>query len=281
MTSRLLRAVFLAGCCALIAADSSAQASIAGTVTDPSGTPLPGVSVVASSAALFEGTRQVVTDEQGRYELPALPAGPYGLMFTMGGFIQVERSPFALASGERLATDVVLRPDPCDAPPGTVCMTPSEIESRIPLRYRSLWDLSSGYTEEQRWSALPCDAIVLANYGGFVFVPGSVYEVMLARGGRAEFKTFDADGSLLTVNSGAVTVFQFGRLCHLIELLGFDRLEPRYAPPQDTHGGIRVSVRYADRTVSVQDAGWMGPVELWAIQSAIERLKHDIAWQSH
>jgi hypothetical protein len=43
-----------------------AQASIAGSVRDPSGAILPGVTVEASSAALIEKSRSAVTDGAGQ-----------------------------------------------------------------------------------------------------------------------------------------------------------------------------------------------------------------------
>lgn len=43
-----------------------AQAALAGSVTDPSGAPVAGVSVEASSAALIEQRRTTVTDAAGR-----------------------------------------------------------------------------------------------------------------------------------------------------------------------------------------------------------------------
>ena len=70
---------------------ASAQAQITGTVTDTSGAALPGVTVEASSAALIEGSRNVVTDGQGQYRLVDLRPGLYTVTFTVSGFSTFKR----------------------------------------------------------------------------------------------------------------------------------------------------------------------------------------------
>ena len=68
-----------------------AQAQIVGQVRDESGGVLPGVTVEASSPAIIEKTRTVVTDDQGRYRVDALRPGIYRLAFTLVGFSTVVR----------------------------------------------------------------------------------------------------------------------------------------------------------------------------------------------
>jgi hypothetical protein len=68
-----------------------AQGSIAGAVKDPSGAVLPGVTVEASSPALIEKTRTVVTDAAGQYRIVDLPPGTYAVTFTLTGFKTVRR----------------------------------------------------------------------------------------------------------------------------------------------------------------------------------------------
>lgn len=70
---------------------ASAQAQITGTITDTSGGALPGVTVEASSAALIEGARAVVTDGAGRYRLVDLRPGVYTITFTVSGFSTLRR----------------------------------------------------------------------------------------------------------------------------------------------------------------------------------------------
>jgi len=74
-----------------------AQASIAGVVRDSSGAVLPGVTVEASSPALIEKTRSVVTDGTGQYKIIDLRPGTYVVTFTLSGFSTVRREGVELA----------------------------------------------------------------------------------------------------------------------------------------------------------------------------------------
>src|SRR5437870_4596368 len=60
--------------------------NIAGLVTDETGAVLPGVTVEASSPALIEGVRTVVSDAAGRFRVEALRAGTYTVTFKLEGF---------------------------------------------------------------------------------------------------------------------------------------------------------------------------------------------------
>ena len=73
--------------------------SIAGVVRDTSGAVLPGVTVEASSPALIEKSRSVVTDGQGRYTIVDLRPGTYSVAFTLPGFATVRREGIELTSG--------------------------------------------------------------------------------------------------------------------------------------------------------------------------------------
>jgi len=70
---------------------AQATASIAGTVVDASGALLPGVTVEASSPALIEKARSVVTDGTGQYRIEQLRGGTYTVTFTLTGFSTVRR----------------------------------------------------------------------------------------------------------------------------------------------------------------------------------------------
>jgi len=70
---------------------AQATASIAGTVVDASGAVLPGVTVEASSPALIEKTRSVVTDGTGQYRIEQLRGGTYIVVFTLPGFSTIRR----------------------------------------------------------------------------------------------------------------------------------------------------------------------------------------------
>src|SRR5438477_7293170 len=72
--------------------ESAASAQvIAGIVRDASGGVMPGVTVEASSPALIEKTRTVVSDGEGQYKIINLSPGTYVVTFTLVGFNTVRR----------------------------------------------------------------------------------------------------------------------------------------------------------------------------------------------
>src|SRR5687767_1802178 len=75
-----------------IAAEAQNLASIAGVVRDASGAVLPGVTVEASSPALIEKQRVVITDDTGQYRIEALRPGTYSVSFTLPGFSTSRRN---------------------------------------------------------------------------------------------------------------------------------------------------------------------------------------------
>src|SRR2546430_930485 len=89
---RMLRSVFAKAIVAaslvgvLFPATALAQSAITGLVKDSSGGVLPGVAVEASSPALIEKSRTVVSDAQGRYTVVDLRPGVYKVTFTIQGF---------------------------------------------------------------------------------------------------------------------------------------------------------------------------------------------------
>jgi len=83
----------------LVPATSSAQAAITGVVRDTSGAVVPGVLVEASSPALIEKARSVVTDSSGQYRIVDLSPGTYEVAFTLAGFKSVRRGNIVLEGG--------------------------------------------------------------------------------------------------------------------------------------------------------------------------------------
>ena len=73
--------------------------TIAGTVRDSSNAVLPGVTVEASSPALIEKTRSVVTDANGQFQIVDLRPGTYDVTFSLPGFSTVARKALELSGG--------------------------------------------------------------------------------------------------------------------------------------------------------------------------------------
>ncbi len=76
---------------ALARAQDASSGTIAGVVRDQAGAVLPGVTVEASSPALIERTRSMVSDGEGRYRLVDLRSGAYTVTFSLQGFKTVRR----------------------------------------------------------------------------------------------------------------------------------------------------------------------------------------------
>src|SRR5262245_48391528 len=81
-----------------LSSEALAQSSITGVVKDETGAVLPGVSIDASSAALIERSRMVLTDERGSYKILSLRPGTYTLTFELPGFRTYKRENIELTA---------------------------------------------------------------------------------------------------------------------------------------------------------------------------------------
>ncbi|HKC23571.1 MAG TPA: TonB-dependent receptor [Thermoanaerobaculia bacterium] len=82
--------------------------AVEGTISDPAGAPLPGVSLEATSPAL-QAARIAVTDEAGRFRLSLLPPGRYRILATLKGFTKEEKT-VAVGLDRVVTLDLVLAP---------------------------------------------------------------------------------------------------------------------------------------------------------------------------
>lgn len=108
----------------LLTAQVGLTGKIVGTVTDDEGTPLPGITVEATSPKMV-GTTAVITDEKGIYRIFALPSGIYTLRFSLEGFNTVIRK------------DLILSADVVKTITVDITMTPGAIEEEITVLGRS------------------------------------------------------------------------------------------------------------------------------------------------
>ncbi|MBI3262180.1 MAG: carboxypeptidase regulatory-like domain-containing protein, partial [Acidobacteria bacterium] len=111
MVSRRVGAIVLAAWALLVLLPGGvqAQSAIAGVVRDSTGGVLPGVTVEASSPALIEKVRAVVTDNAGQYLIVDLRPGLYTVTFTLTGFNTVKREGLELPSNFTATVNVELR----------------------------------------------------------------------------------------------------------------------------------------------------------------------------
>lgn len=89
-------------------AQSKTSSALTGTVTDDSGSPLPGVTVEVKSEALIGGARTAQTDGSGRFRFPEVAPGDYEATFTLDGFRTVRRTGLTLALGATANVDIKL-----------------------------------------------------------------------------------------------------------------------------------------------------------------------------
>jgi hypothetical protein len=92
----------------LPAARAQVSASIKGTVTDPSGAPVPSA-VVKVKNLETEATRNSTTDDSGRYLALSLPVGEYELRVSKPGFQDAIRSGIHLVVGQEASVDLRLQ----------------------------------------------------------------------------------------------------------------------------------------------------------------------------
>jgi outer membrane receptor protein involved in Fe transport len=83
--------------------------TITGTVTDPSGAAIPGLTVNVRNLGT-NATHSVVTDESGVYTATLLPVGRYEVSLELAGFKKFVRSNIELSVNDRLGVNIVLQP---------------------------------------------------------------------------------------------------------------------------------------------------------------------------
>jgi hypothetical protein len=93
----------------LLPSSALAQATLTGTVRDPAGAALPGVTVEASSPALIEKVRTAVTDDTGQYRIIDLRPGDYKLSFSLQGFNTVIRENVQVAGTQVVTIPVEMK----------------------------------------------------------------------------------------------------------------------------------------------------------------------------
>jgi hypothetical protein len=88
-------------------AQTNPEGKIVGKVTDEQGSPLPGVTVQATSPKLV-GKSVAVTDQDGVFRLMALPSGIYEISFALQGFKSLVRREIVLQLNQTIVVNVSL-----------------------------------------------------------------------------------------------------------------------------------------------------------------------------
>jgi hypothetical protein len=90
--------IFAVSTSSAIAAQEATTGSIAGQVVDAQGLPMPGVTVTLASG---QGSRAVVTDNEGRFLVPFLTPGSYSVRAELSGFKPIEIRDVGVGLGQR------------------------------------------------------------------------------------------------------------------------------------------------------------------------------------
>src|SRR5262245_10236289 len=80
-------------------AQSASTSALTGTLSDPTGAVIPGVTVTATAISTNQ-SRTAVTDDAGVYRIPLLEPGAYRVRFSLAGFKTAEVSSISLAVTE-------------------------------------------------------------------------------------------------------------------------------------------------------------------------------------
>src|SRR5688500_9852700 len=153
----LLKVLFVLGALLLPSA-AMAQATIAGVVRDSSGGVLPGVTVEASSPALTEKVRTVITDSSGQYRIVTLPPGRYNIKFSLTGFTIVQRDDVTVSGSGVIPINAEMRV-------GTLQETIT-VSGESPL-VDTQTTRRETVIDAETISALP----ITRNYGGVLYAP--------------------------------------------------------------------------------------------------------------
>jgi hypothetical protein len=185
-----------------MAASSQTTSAIAGVVKDSTGAVLPGVTVEATSPALIEKSRTVVTDGGGQYNIVDLRPGTYTVLFTLTGFTAVRREGIEISGGFTATINT-------DMPVGTVEETLT-VSGQAPL-------VDARNVRQQRvidqsvLDSLPMGQRTIQSYGnitpGFVVPPanrdvggnqGETFFFMTIHGSHGSDSTWLQDGMRYT-----------------------------------------------------------------------------------
>src|ERR1700683_2205357 len=101
---RILFALTLFSCTAPMLAQNAA---LSGLITAPSGLAVPGARLAVQSADT-DATRDVSSNQQGEYSVPALLPGPYNITIEATGFKTIHQNGVAVEVDQRARLDFAL-----------------------------------------------------------------------------------------------------------------------------------------------------------------------------
>ena len=195
------RLVCLVGAAIVLAAAAPvfAQSSgIAGVVRDASGGVLPGVTVEASSPALIERSRAVVTDSQGRYNIVDLRPGVYTVTFTLTGFSTVRRAEIQLPATFTATVNADLKVGALEETITVTGESPLVDTSNVVKRQVVSSELIESMPTSKNWSTLGVLTVgVFSNQNDVGGSAGEHQNQLKAHGGSFNDRIVQLDGLMI------------------------------------------------------------------------------------
>ena len=176
-----------------------------------------------------------------------------------------------IVAGKPATANAVLQPDSRPLDRAAEDVTDAEFAASMPRGVRWLW---TGLRKDEV-PDLPYDSITFESFGCLGSCP--IYKMKLTRDGRAEF---DAVSHTRQTGRyvGELNLLMFGRLGLLAQRLGLQNFAPRYSARSTEAGGHRITATARNQSWTVDDEGWSGPIELWAVEQVIENIMDRIDW---
>ena len=246
----VVRFLVMVGLLQCLALTASAQ-GISGVIKDSSGSVIAGATIKATSPALIEKSRSVVSDSQGQYKLVDLRPGVYSVTFTAQGFNTAKREGVELVADFTATVNVELSVGSVDqtvevttAPP-LVDVTNVNHESNLSQK---LLDSTPESKNVLGFSALTVGAIIpqtaqdvggskgevsvrLAFHGSHaieqkLLLDGMIYNTLLSVGNRTFFPNPASTEEFTIANGsgGSAEVFAAGAVVNTVPKDGGNKL---------------------------------------------------------
>src|SRR5262245_23768158 len=193
VVQRMIRVVLALTASIAIAFSQTGTSSITGTVSDSTGSAIPGVGITITNQE--SGARvETATNEVGVYRVPSLPPGVYRIEAELPGFNKLTRGPITLLVSQTLAIDLQLQV-------GQISET-VDVTEAAPLIESQSSDIGQA-VNRQMIAALPLPNRAASSLA--VLAPGVVmidtgtgtaenYPVFSVAGGRARNQNLPLDG---------------------------------------------------------------------------------------
>ena len=167
-----------------------------------------------------------------------------------------------------------------DAQPDTLDFFSEPDLSHIDEQYKLLYKSGLSQVEiEQFKQNLAIKSVSLKRSG--CYGPCPVYNLTFYLSGTAEYngiRNVNKKGNY----TGKISIWNYGKLCYLIDNIGFTQLEDKYRLRATDLASVTIIVNYKNGDQKkVYDYGSQGPIEFWSLTKAIDGIKNEIDWKKN